>query len=61
MIPIAEKKPAKVMINNWRDDESVKNRINAVLESERKNNAGITYGAVASYIMKKGLEAVENE
>ena len=57
MIEVEEKKPAKVMIVNWRDEQSIKDRIAAIC----KENDKIRYAAVMSHIIRRGLEAVENE
>lgn len=61
MIPAKKKKPAKVMINNWRDDQEIKDRIDTILGLARRDNPDLTYAEVAGHIMRKGLEVVESE
>ena len=53
----SNRKPVKVMITNWRDDQEIKDRIAAISDKNPKAN----YAAVMSYIIRKGLEVVENE
>jgi hypothetical protein len=53
----SNRKPAKVLITNWRDDQEIKDRISAI--SEKNPNAN--YAAVMAYIIRKGLEVVEAE
>jgi len=53
----SNRKPAKVLITNWRDDQDIKDRISAISDK----NPGANYAAVMAHIIRKGLEVVEAE